>query len=208
MFVSGPDRLAHRVRRETGFGFDFGFELRAEPIVYELRQTAPVATRGPVRDTSSRKAMVPATLRKIALNLSRSDWANEKGYAFYCQSRAFCNFVERSIVGRKLLCAASKIVIEGVLEAEPTWAINSCDILRVTMPFDYRRFEVLKEASDKYEFFISFARAGLDVLTTLPRTTRDALEGTFQDFRVGGYANIWQHKKRTFRAERFSVALG
>ena len=152
-------------------------------------------------------ATAPARLRKFALNLSRSDWPNEKGYAFYLQSRTLCNFVERAIASRKLPCAASKIVIEGVRGNTSKWYVNSCNVASVTLAVDDAGFEALRDGPGKHEHFIAMARAGLDVMTTLPAETRVGLEATFDAFRGGGYTNTWQHKKRTFREERIVVEL-
>ena len=152
-------------------------------------------------------ALRMATVRKFALNLDRRDWPNEAGYSFYCQSRARCHFVERSIRTLKLPCVTSKLVVEGVKADVSLFTVNSSNVGCVRVPFDDSTFASITEDSAKHEFFIRFARRGLDLVPDLDPRTIAAIHAACDEFRTNGYANRWQHKRRSFRPQGFSASL-
>lgn len=147
-------------------------------------------------------------LRKIALNLDRSNWPNEYGYAFYMRSRCLCNYIERSLSRLDVRAVnASKLCITGRPRENVSYVVNSSNIACLDVPFSLHEYDSLRTDGDVNAFMVHFMQSGLALLPLGVAGDVDPILSLIKQFAEGGYLNEWQHKSRAFRDKGIRVAL-
>lgn len=147
-------------------------------------------------------------LRKIALNLDRSAWPNEYGYAFYLRSRSLCNYIERSLSRIDVRSVnASKLCITGRLREDVSFVVNSSNVACLSVPFSPLDYDSLQTDEDINAFMVHFMRSGLALIPPGAAGDVEPILEIIQQFAAGGYLNEWQHKSRVFRESGLRVSL-
>lgn len=147
-------------------------------------------------------------LLKIALNLDRSNWPNEYGYAFYLRSRNLCNYIERSLSRIDVRAVnASKLCITGRSREDVSYVVNSCNIACLDVPFFPAEYDSLRTDEEVNAFMVHFMQSGLALLPPGVAGDVEPILELIKQFAVGGYLNEWQHKSRAFRDRGLKVAL-
>ena len=146
-------------------------------------------------------------LRHLYLYLNLEEYPKVLTTPFGFRTRYVCNFLERRFVPLRFCTDDySKLLIQGTLRPDAPAAQMPESALVVPVEFDRARYESLS-GDEHHEFFISMLLVGFKKAAATHPIPRPELEGAVEEFRAGGYRNLWIAKEKTLRSARIKAKL-
>jgi hypothetical protein len=169
-----------------------------------LRLDGPLIESKNARGPTSMKR-----LRKFALTLDRDAWSIDDAYAFYLQSRAMCNFVDRALAHTPVaLVDSSKLVIRGALRKDVGVAMSAENVAVLQVPFPTRKYSKAQGDEQATAAFIcSYAMQSLELLKGASRGPIRKIISWIEEFRDAGFVNRWCHQQKTNNAKGITARL-
>ena len=147
-------------------------------------------------------------LTKFALNVDRSAWGNDFGYAFYLKSRCLCNYIERHIKKSPVeLINSTKLVISGSDSESTDFIVNSSSIGCLAVPFDKEMYDKSQNDDDMKKFIVRFTRENIINLPDSPCQEIDKILNVIDEFSDSGYVNQWVHQKKSSKKQKLLAVL-
>ncbi|EDM25987.1 hypothetical protein LNTAR_19357 [Lentisphaera araneosa HTCC2155] len=146
-------------------------------------------------------------LRKIALNLNRSDWPNDYGYQFLLRSRCLCNYIERRLKKEIVeLIDSTKIVITGEKRENSQFYINSSNIACLNVPFNPETYDLLKE-HEYNAYMVNFLKEHITNEPNICNQEANKLFDIITDFENEGSINKFIYKKKINKDKKLKIIL-
>lgn len=136
-------------------------------------------------------------LRDVSLYLNVEEYERTYRSDFEFRSRYLCNFVRRRIAPLKFQAEGfGSIAIQGCHEPKDACPIEGERVAVATVAFDQRTYESL-EPAECHELFIGMLVDGLEKCARYHRIPLPTMRSAIDDFREGGYRNVWTHQARS-----------
>ena len=146
-------------------------------------------------------------LRDVSLYLNMDEYEQTYSSDFQFRSRYLCNFVRRRISALKFQTEGfGSIAVQGCREPEDSCPIEGEKVAVATVAFDQLRYESLGP-DECHEFFIGMLVEGLEKCARYHRIPLPEFKSAIDDFRAGGYRNVWTHQKKILRPVGLQASL-
>jgi hypothetical protein len=138
-------------------------------------------------------------LKYIYLYLNTDEYADQLGTEFGFRTRYICNYIERHMKAEKHQTDGfNRICVQGRDKPAGPSRIVSENALISEVKFDREQYQNLQE-DGYHEFFLDMLERGLEKAHKSFSLPLHLIRMAIDQFRVGGYVNHWEHKRKRLR---------
>lgn len=152
------------------------------------------------------------TLRYITLGLDYDTYIkidNQLRYQFQLHTRFISNYFSRAIRKYKFdtngVFNMISIALLANSKLEPS-KIVAVDVLKVYLPFDRTRYDLIKGTED-CSYYLELFEQGFKKASEFKEVPLEILLGLLREFKEVGCKNHWLHKKKRFKEDDLEVVL-